>query len=63
MTPQQDQLFCRYFDGRLTEKDKNELQELLRKSSEARKKLRMLATVSEGLANHDFNDKALPPNH
>ncbi|WDE97179.1 FecR domain-containing protein [Lentisphaera profundi] len=60
MTPQQDQLFCRYFDGRLTEKDKNELQELLRKSSEARKKLRMLATVSEGLANHDFNDKALP---
>ena len=50
MTPEQDQLLCRYLDGRLSPEDKETLQELLRSSAEARKRLRLLSTVAEGIA-------------
>ena len=50
MTPEQDQLLCRYLDGRLSPEDKDVLQELLRSSAVARKRLRLLSTVAEGIA-------------
>ena len=50
MTPEQDQLLCRYLDGRLSPEDKDALQELLRSSAAARKRLRLLSTVAEGIA-------------
>ncbi|MDF1756099.1 MAG: FecR domain-containing protein [Verrucomicrobiales bacterium] len=50
MTPQEDQLLCRYLDGKLSGEDENSLQDLLRNSGEARRRLRILATVTEGLA-------------
>ena len=50
MTPEQDQLLCRYLDGRLGPEDKDALQELLRSSAAARKRLRLLSTVAEGIA-------------
>jgi len=53
VTPQEEQLLCKYLDGRLTEEDKDRLQDVLRNSAEARKKLRMLATVTEGLSGQE----------
>jgi len=53
MTPEQDQLLCRYLDGRLSAEDKNALQDLLRNSAVARKRLRMLSTVAEGIADYE----------
>ena len=50
MTPYEDQLLCRYLDGNLREEEKEALQDLLRNSAEARKRLRLLATVTEGIS-------------
>jgi hypothetical protein len=54
MNTQQDELLCRYLDSQLTEVEKKQLHDLLRNSAEARKKLRMLAAISEGLAGREF---------
>ena len=52
MTPEQDQLLSGYLDGNLTTEQKDALQDLLRNSAVARKKLRILSTVTEGLSDH-----------
>ncbi len=49
MTPHHDELLGRYLDETLPPQDFPELQTLLREHSEARARLRLLATVSEGL--------------
>ena len=53
MTTYEDQLLCRYLDGRLTTEEKDALQDLLRNSAAARKRLRLLATVTEGISGRE----------
>jgi hypothetical protein len=50
-----DKLFYKYLDGRLSEVEKSELNNLLRKDNEACERLKLLATVSEGLSEYSYN--------
>lgn len=59
MTNYEDKLLCRYLDGMLAEEEKELFQDLLRNSSEARKKLRMLATVTEGISGRKIAPKLI----
>ena len=58
MTAEQDQLLCRYLDGRLSPEDKDALQDLLRGSAVARRRLRMLAAVTEGISSGEVTARA-----
>ena len=58
MTAEQDQLLCRYLDGRLSPEDKDALQDLLRSSAVARRRLRMLAAVTEGISSGEVIARA-----
>jgi len=49
MTTSEHQLLAAYLDGALTESDLERLERLLAESAEARKRLRLLATIEEGL--------------
>ncbi len=49
MTTSEHQLLAAYLDGAITESDLPRLERLLEESAEARKRLRLLATIDEGL--------------
>ena len=55
MKNKHDKLFYKYLDGRLSEEEKSELNNLLRKDNEACERLKLLATVSEGLSEYSYN--------
>lgn len=55
MKNKHDKLFYKYLDGRLSEEEKSELNNLLRKDNEACERLKLLATVSEGLSEYSYH--------
>lgn len=58
MSSSEDELINRYLDGQLSSEHKDELQVLLRDSAEARRKLRLFATVGESLAERSYEAPA-----
>ena len=57
MKNKHDKLFYKYLDGRLTEEEKSELNNLLRKDNGSCERLKLLAGVSEGLSEYSHNPK------
>ena len=55
MKNKHDKLFYKYLDGRLSEQEKSELNNLLRKDNEACERLKLLAVISEGLSEYSYN--------
>ena len=55
MKNKHDKLFYKYLDGMLSEVEKSELNNLLRKDNGACERLKVLATVSEGLSEYSYN--------
>ena len=55
MKNKHDKLFYKYLDGRLSEEEKSELNNLLREDDEACERLKLLSTVSEGLSEYSYN--------
>jgi hypothetical protein len=61
MTPAEHQLLAAYLDGELSPPDLAKLETLLEQSAEARKRLRLLATIDEGLCDLASERRAPDP--